>query len=98
MRKSFFFTKCENKGADQLRSNCAADQRLCIHYKDSTIPLLPKSDFSSLQQSIVTVQPGLCTWSELPKTGFFVTMLKLVSMKVWIQPETRGYEPRPDKA
>ena len=22
----------ENKGADQLRSNCEADQRLCFHY------------------------------------------------------------------
>ena len=30
---------CENKGADQLRSNCEADQRLCFHYTDSTIPL-----------------------------------------------------------
>ena len=30
----------ENKGADQLRSNCEADQRLCFRYTDSTIPLL----------------------------------------------------------
>ena len=34
---------CENKDADQLRSNCAADQRLCIRHIDSTIPLLSKS-------------------------------------------------------
>ena len=34
---------CENKGADQLYSNCTADQNLCFHYMDSTIPLLPKS-------------------------------------------------------
>ena len=33
----------ENKGADQLRSNCEADQRLCFRYTDSTIPLLSKS-------------------------------------------------------
>ena len=26
----------ENKGADQLRSDCEADQRLCFRYKDST--------------------------------------------------------------
>ena len=39
---------CENKDADQLRSNCAADQRLCFQYMDSTIPLLPKSEISSL--------------------------------------------------
>ena len=34
---------CKNKGADQLRGNRAADQRLCFRYKDSTISLLPKS-------------------------------------------------------
>ena len=39
---------CENKDTDQLRSNCAADQRLCFRYSDSTIPLLPKSEISSL--------------------------------------------------
>ena len=28
---------CENKAADQLRSNCEADQHLCFRYMDSTI-------------------------------------------------------------
>ena len=39
----------EHKGADQLRSNCEADQRLCFRYSDSTIPLLliPKFQASS---------------------------------------------------
>ena len=37
----------ENKGADQLRGNREADQRLCFHYSDSTIPLLLKSRISS---------------------------------------------------
>ena len=37
----------ENKGADQLRSNCEADQRLCFRYSDSTVPLLLKSKISS---------------------------------------------------
>ena len=37
----------ENKGADQLRSNCEADQRLCFRYSDSTIALLLKSEISS---------------------------------------------------
>ena len=37
----------ENKGADQLRSNCEADQRLCFRYKDSAIPLLLNSKISS---------------------------------------------------
>ena len=34
------------------------------------IPLLPKSEISSLWPSSVAVQPGLCRdWSEIPKTG-----------------------------
>ena len=38
----------ENKDADQLRGNREADQRLCFRYSDSTIPLLLKSEISSL--------------------------------------------------
>ena len=41
------FWLCENEGADQHRSNCEADQRLCFRYTDSTIPLLSKSKSSS---------------------------------------------------
>ena len=37
----------ENKGADQLRSNCEADQRLCFRYWDSKIPPLPNFKISS---------------------------------------------------
>ena len=37
---------CENKGADQLRGNREADQRLCFRYSDSTIPLLLKFEIS----------------------------------------------------
>ena len=37
----------ENKGADQLRGNREADQRLCFRYSDSIIPLLLKSKISS---------------------------------------------------
>ena len=47
MRKPAFCI-CENKGADQLRSNCAADQRLCFRYTGSTILLLSESEISSL--------------------------------------------------
>ena len=42
------FCLCENKGEDQLRSNCEADQRLHFRYTDSTISLLPKSNFKIL--------------------------------------------------
>ena len=59
MRKPTFCI-CENKDADQLRGNREADQRLCFRYIDSTIPLLSKSEISSLLPSSVAVQPGLC--------------------------------------
>ena len=71
----------ENKGADQLRSNCEADQRLCFRYMDSTIPLLSKSKISCLQPSSVLVQLSLCqTCSEttllvFPRDGSFVIIL-----------------------
>ena len=42
------FGICENKGAAQLRGNREADQRLYFRYTDSTIPLFPKSEISSL--------------------------------------------------
>ena len=75
MRKPAFCI-CENKDADQLRGNREADQRLCFRYTDRTIPLLPKTEISSLWPSSVTVQPGLCrTWSEIPKTGFLTVRL-----------------------
>ena len=38
----------ENIAADQLFSNCTADQRLCFRSKDRTILLLLKSEISSL--------------------------------------------------
>ena len=37
-------TKAQISCANQLRGNHATDQRLCFHYIDSTIPLLPKSE------------------------------------------------------
>ena len=76
MRKPAFYI-CENKDADQLHSNCAADQRFCFRYMDSVIPLLSKSEISSLKPSSVAVQPGLCrTWSETQRPGFLTTRLK----------------------
>ena len=77
MRKPAFCI-CENKDADQLRGNREADRRLRFRYTDSSIPLLLKSEISSLYPSSVAVQPGLCvTWSETPKTGFLRTRLSL---------------------
>ena len=77
MRKPDFCI-CEYKDADQLRGDREADQRLCFCYTDCTMPLLPKSEISSLQPSCVAVQPCLCrTRSETRKTGFLRTRLKL---------------------
>ena len=47
MRKPAFCI-CENKDADQLGGNREADQRLWFRYTDSTIPLIPTSEISSL--------------------------------------------------
>ena len=56
--------KGENKAADQLCSNCTADQHLCFRCMDSTILLL-KSEISSFEPASVTVQACLSlTWSE----------------------------------
>ena len=57
-REKTVFCICENKDADQLRGNREADQRLCFHYIDSTIPLLSKSEISSLYVSSVAAQSG----------------------------------------
>ena len=56
MRKPAFCI-CENEGADLLCDHDPADQRLCFRYKDRTIPLLPKSEISSLSPSPVAEQP-----------------------------------------
>ena len=62
---------CENKDADQLRSNCAAGQRLCFRYIDTTIPVLSKSEISSILPSFVAAQPGSCrNWSKNPEDRF----------------------------
>ena len=80
MRKPAFCI-WENKDADQLSGNHEADQHLCFRYSDSTIPLLPTSEISSLYISSVAVQPGLCqTWSETPKNGFLTT--RLISFEI----------------
>ena len=91
------FCICENKDADQLRGNREADQRLCVRYTDSTIPLLPESEISSLQPSSVAVQPGLCkTWSESPKTGFLTTSSFSKCLFIDLGYTTAGYVLRPN--
>ena len=65
------FCLCENKGPDQLRSNCEADQRICFRYTDSALSLLIKSEISSFYAASGTVRVGLCqTWSETRRPVF----------------------------
>ena len=74
------FCICKNEDTDQLDGNRVTDPRVCFRYTDSTIPLLPKSEISSLQPSSVAALPDLCrTWSETPKTGFLTTRLICLS-------------------
>ena len=42
------FCICESKDANQLRGDREADQLLCFRYMGSAIPLLSKSEISSL--------------------------------------------------
>ena len=43
------FLECENKGTDQFRSNCEADQRLRFRYSNSAISLLLKIFFRNFR-------------------------------------------------
>ena len=71
------FNMCENKSADQLCSNCTADQRLCFRFVDSTSPRLPKSQISIFLPPSVTVQVGSCQiWLETPNAGFLMIGLQ----------------------
>ena len=88
MRKPAFCI-CENKDADQL---CGTAQLISAFvfatYIDSTIPLLAKSEISSLWLSSVVVQPDLCqTWSETQKTVFSQRGIYHLEMQVTILPK-----------
>ena len=77
------FCLCVNKGVDQLCSNFTADQRLCFHYSDSTIPPLLICKISRFYLSSVNVQASLSrTWSVAPKTGFLAP--QLILMLYWM--------------
>ena len=59
MRKPAFCI-CENKDADQIRGSRDADERLCFRYMGSTIPLLPKSEISSLISHLLWLYSPVC--------------------------------------
>ena len=71
MRKPAFCI-CENKDADQLHSNCAADNRLCFRYMNSTIlDCLPSLNYIFFLQSKIFDQA-----SDLLNV-FFLTRMNL---------------------
>ena len=49
----------EHKGADQLCSNCEADQRLCFRYSDNTIHFLLKPKFQA-SSSFLCLYRSVC--------------------------------------
>ena len=75
MRKPAFCI-CENKGAIQLRCYGEADQCLCFCFIESTIPLLPKFEFSIDNLCGCTAR-FVSTWQETPKTGFLTRQLNV---------------------
>ena len=66
---------CENKCADQLCSNCTADQHICFHDRDN-----PSSNYVQ-NFKILAFFCGCIgwfvseTWSEILKTGFLMLWL-----------------------
>ena len=73
------FCLCENKGADQLRGNREADQRLCFRYMDSTFPPLLIPKISRFCVSSVTVQAGLSDLVGNPKLLVFTCIGSFVA-------------------
>ena len=59
MRKVAFCI-CEKKDEDQLRGDLEADQRLCFRYMDSAIPLLSKSEITSLYSHLLWPYSPVC--------------------------------------
>ena len=63
------FCICENIGADQLRSNCEADQRHCIHYMDR---LNAKFQASNQSSSVLCTAPSVSDMFENHIVGFLM--------------------------
>ena len=77
--ENLFMPYANNKGADQPAHPRSLISAIVVRYLDSIIPLVCKSEISSLYLASVAAQAGLCLiWSQTPKTGFLVTRLKCV--------------------
>ena len=74
-KTGFAYAKQRRKSAAR---SCAADQRLCFLYTDSTMPLLPKSEISSSHRlwlyRLVCIGPGRKPRRPVfPQRGSYVT-------------------------
>ena len=67
---------CEQQRRRSAYASAQSDHAFFIRCLDSIIPLVSKSEISSLYLASVAAQAGLSlTWSQTPKTGFLVTRL-----------------------
>ena len=74
---------CENKDADQLRSKCEADQRLCFRYTDSTIPLLPKSEIQASSHLLWLFSLVCIRYGRKPRRQLFSRQAS-AQIRIWL--------------
>ena len=91
MRK-LAFCICENKCAEQLRSNCAADQLLCFRYIANTMPLrgsavawwlMPRTPDPEVWGSSPTLVKPCCV---LEQGTFAPRKVLVIPRKQWLRP------------
>ena len=77
---------CEQQRRRSACASAQSDQRPCLRCLDSIIHVVSISEISSLYLASVTAQAGLSLpWSQIPKTGFLVTRLILVTLDTFYQ-------------
>ena len=71
----------QNKGADQLHGSQVDDQRLCCHFIDRTIPLLPKAE--KFKPQAIYGCKAWFVWNlvQKPKDRFSYDMAHMTIMK-----------------
>ena len=80
-----------NKGADQPAHPRSMISAFVVRCLDSIVPLVFISEISSIYIASVATKAGLClTWSQTPKTGFFVTRLNFTLTQKEMCPHERG--------
>ena len=79
-----------NKGADQPAHPRSLISAFVFRCLDSIIPLVSKSEISSIYLASVAAHAGLClTWSQTLKTGFLITRLNCILKQVEQRDKTK---------